>query len=457
MSRTCRPLYVVLTVGAVVVVTLIILGVSLGVTLSGKSSSSSSTLVPRTATRTTATTRPTTHVTTARATTSYSNLQTTTTTVDTPSQSSPSSPSSTTSTTTKTTTTTRTTITNTDIYTTTKDATQTTQRTTTRSQAVYSGFANAGASSFAAACLQFLLASNFMNVSAQVTDWEAVRNQAPIAYALNAYNQLHTTGTPLDMNQIKQAFNSSMGDFSVDLFAKEQQGTSELLVWILDRLREEGAALHTNLFNNLQIMQHRVFVYTDRNEYRIENKTLTTVLLTFSGEIANKSTISLAELVEDNFKDRELDATDPTTEKTRFSASQFSPSLIFNIDYQRYNLATLSQDKLDIRVSLPAYVVVLNKYYALKSLVVKVTGAGEDNYVAYSMYDGKWWLFNNSQVTLMDVARVLNSATTPFLLYEMIDDAMVEEISAGIEPVELAMLEFNEAELLNLSPYVDYD
>ena len=86
-----------------------------------------------------------------------------------------------------------------------------------------------------------------------------------------------------------------------------------------------------------------------------------------------------------------------------------------------------------------------------------MTGAGEDNYVAYSMYDGKWWLFNNSQVTLMDVARVLNSATTPFLLYEMIDDAMVEEISAGIEPVELAMLEFNEAELLNLSPYVDYD
>ena len=200
-----------------------------------------------------------------------------------------------------------------------------------------------------------------------------------------------------------------------------------------------------------------VFVYNDRDEYRIDNNTLTTVLLTFAGEIADKSTVSLAELVEYNFKDLELDSSDPTTEMKRFSASQFSPSLLFNIDYQKYNAVTLAYDKLNIRVRFPTYVEVLNKYYALKSLVVKVTGTGVDNYVAYSMYKGKWWLFNNSKVTLMDVARVLNSATTPFLIYEAIDDALVQEISADIDSVEshLPMDASNEAELLNLTPFSD--
>ena len=56
--------------------------------------------------------------------------------------------------------------------------------------------------------------------------------------------------------------------------------------------------------------------------------------LSFTDSIVNQKTVTFARLVEENFKDEELESSGETiTRKTRFSAEKLSTKLIFVINY----------------------------------------------------------------------------------------------------------------------------
>ena len=329
--------------------------------------------------------------------------------------------------------------------------------TTTKTLAsTYSGFPNKGNTCFAASALQLLLASNYMAASQQVDDWEAVKDKAPVAYTLHKYNVKHTTGEPLNMNDMSDVFHRVKDKTTNDLFNYGQQDSGELVLWILNRLREEAKVLKTSLYNELLNIQHDVFIYPSSSQYRISNSSQNLIVLSFTDSIVNEDTVSFARLIEENFKDEEIQgAGEPITRKFRFSSDKLSSTLIFAINYLIYDKQTYEPIKLRNNVEIPSYVKILNKYYELKSVVIHSGSSGGGHHHAYSRYNGKWWLFNNSQSTKTnDLSKMLNDGTRTLLLYETMDSARAEEIKDSIDTKKssLAMIELNSAELFDYSP-----
>ena len=327
--------------------------------------------------------------------------------------------------------------------------------TTTTPEPIYSGIPNTGNSCFAASALQLLLASNYMAASQQVDDWEAVKDKAPVAYTLHKYNVKHTTGEPLNMNDMSDVFRRVKDKTTNDLFNGGQQDSSELVLWILSRLKEEAKVLKIRLYDELLNIQHEVFIYPNSSQYRISNSSQNQIVLSFTDSIVNEDTVTFARLVEENFKDEDIEADEPITRKTRFSSDKLSSTLIFAINYLTYDKKTYEPIKLRNSVEIPSYVEILNKYYELKSVVVHSGSSGGGHYYAYSRYNGKWWLFNDSQARKTnDVSKVLNDGTRTLLLYEAMDSERAEEIkdSIDMEKSSLAMYELNSDDFSDYSP-----